>query len=113
MIHKAQRNERGSIFQISPYQTKAVCILHFANGRTPGLFRGGYLYVFITAKLAINYEFNTMCRYFLRHIRAIFSPDYTGADFPKHKFNNEVVSILGDMIIETERLYNWGNMPNR
>lgn len=51
------------IFQISPYQTKAVCILQFANGYAPGLFRRDCRYVLTTAKLAINYELNAIFRY--------------------------------------------------
>lgn len=76
--------------------------MHFANGHAPGLFRGGCLYALATAKLAINYEFNTMYRYVLRHIKAIYSLNHTNTDFPKCKIINMVASILDDMVIKMQ-----------
>ncbi|WP_289823283.1 hypothetical protein [Muribaculum intestinale] len=64
----------------------------------------------ITAKLAINYDFNAMFCYVLRHIKAILSPNRTDTDFPKHKFNNGVAGILGDMVIKTEQYHREGFM---
>lgn len=46
-----------------------------------------------------------MYRYVLRHIKAILSPNRTDTDFPKHKFNNGVAGILGDMVIKTVQYY--------
>lgn len=43
--------------------------------------------------------------YVLRHIKAILSPNRTDTDFPKHKFNNWVAGILGDMVIKTEQYH--------
>ena len=59
------------IYQISPYQTKVLCILHFANGHAPGLLRGDCRYVLTTAKIMIYYGIITILTYVFEHIEAI------------------------------------------
>ena len=39
-----------------------------------------------------------------------FTPNRTDTDFPKHKFNNGVAGILGDMVIKTEQYHREGFM---
>ena len=46
----------------------------------------------------------TLCVFMFKTYQSHFLQDHTDTYFPKHKFNNEVASILGALLVELQYL---------